>query len=113
MYLAGRKKELIISGGVNVYPQDIEKIAAAHEQVLEVAVFGVESDKWGETPVAAVVLQATTSVDTDVLLEWINSRVEARFQKISAVVIVDQMPRNVAGKTLKNELKENYLANKK
>jgi len=113
LYLAGRKKELIISGGVNVYPQDIEEIAGAHEQVLEVAVFGVESDRWGETPVAAVVLQATASVDANVLLEWINSRVEARFQKISAVVIVEQMPRNVAGKTLKNELKETYLANQK
>ena len=113
LYLAGRKKELIISGGVNVYPQDIEEIAAAHELVLEVAVFGVESDKWGETPVAAVVLQASASIDEKALMEWINNRVEARFQKISAVVILDQMPRNVAGKTLKNELKENYLANQK
>ena len=113
LYLAGRKKELIISGGVNVYPQDIEDIAAAHELVLEVAVFGVESDKWGETPVAAVVLQASDSIDEKALMEWINNRVEARFQKISAVVILDQMPRNVAGKTLKNELKENYLANQK
>jgi long-chain acyl-CoA synthetase len=113
LYLAGRKKELIISGGVNVYPQDIEEIAAAHELVLEVAVFGVESDKWGETPVVAVVLQASASIDERALLEWINNRVEARFQKISAVVILDQMPRNVAGKTLKSELKENYLANQK
>jgi acyl-CoA synthetase (AMP-forming)/AMP-acid ligase II len=113
LYLAGRKKELIITGGVNVYPQDIEEIAAAHEQILEVAVFGVESAKWGETPVAAVVLQATATVDANALKEWINNRVEARFQKISAVVIVDQMPRNVAGKTLKHELKENYLANQK
>ena len=113
LYLAGRKKELIISGGVNVYPQDIEEIAAAHELVLEVAVFGVESDKWGETPVAAVVLHASASIDEKALMEWINNRVEARFQKISAVVILDQMPRNVAGKTLKNELKENYLANQK
>ncbi|MBT8434414.1 MAG: acyl--CoA ligase, partial [Gammaproteobacteria bacterium] len=110
---AGRKKELIISAGVNVYPQDIEAIASAHEQVLEVAVFGVESGKWGETPVAAVVLQTDTGLDADTLREWINSRVEARFQKISDVVIVDQMPRNVAGKTLKNELRENYLANQK
>ena len=113
LYLAGRKKELIISGGVNVYPQDIEAIASAHEQILEVAVFGVESAKWGETPVAAVVLQAGAELDADALREWINSRVEARFQKISDVIIVDQMPRNVAGKTLKNELKENYLANQK
>ena len=113
LYLAGRKKELIISGGVNVYPQDIEEIAAAHELVLEVAVFGVESEKWGETPVAAVVLQTAAALDANTLMEWINNRVEARFQKISAVVIVDQMPRNVAGKTLKNVLKENYLANQK
>ena len=113
LYLAGRKKELIITGGVNVFPQDIENIAAAHELVLEVAVFGVESNKWGETPVAAVVLQKNDALDANTLMEWINNRVEARFQKISAVVIVDQMPRNVAGKTLKNELKENDLANKK
>lgn len=113
LYLAGRKKELIISGGVNVYPQDIEEVATAHELVLEVAVFGVESAKWGETPVAAVVLQPEADIDANALMEWINERVEARFQKISVVVIVDQMPRNVAGKTLKNVLKENYLANQK
>jgi len=113
LYLAGRKKELIISGGVNVYPQDIEEIAGVHELILEVAVFGVESEKWGETPVAAVVLQAGAEIDADELQEWINSRVEARFQKISDVVIVNQMPRNVAGKTLKNKLKEDYLANQK
>ena len=113
LYLAGRKKELIITGGVNVYPQDIEEIAGAHEQVLEAAVFGVDSDKWGETPVAAIVLQPGASLDTEALKQWINERVEARFQKVSTVYIVDQMPRNVAGKTLKNELKENYLANQK
>jgi acyl-CoA synthetase (AMP-forming)/AMP-acid ligase II len=113
LYLSGRKKELIISGGVNVYPQDIEEIAAAHELVLEVAVFGVDSETWGETPVAAVVLQTEASLDANAFMEWVNNRVEARFQKISAVVIVDQMPRNVAGKTLKNVLKENYLANQK
>jgi acyl-CoA synthetase (AMP-forming)/AMP-acid ligase II len=73
----------------------------------------VESEKWGETPVAAVVLQTEAALDANVLMEWINNRVEARFQKISAVVIVEQMPRNVAGKTLKNVLKENYLANQK
>ncbi len=113
LYLAGRKKDLIISGGVNVYPQDIEEVAAGHAQVLEVAVFGVESDQWGETPVAAVALREEAAVDADELRQWINDRVEARFQKVSDVVIVAQMPRNVAGKTLKNELKEDYLANRK
>ena len=58
-------------------------------------------------------LHGDADADADALREWINSRVEARFQKISDVVIVEQMPRNVAGKTLKNELKDNYLANQK
>jgi acyl-CoA synthetase (AMP-forming)/AMP-acid ligase II len=113
LYLAGRKKELIISGGVNVYPQDIEEIASAHEQVLEVAVFGVESKKWGETPVAAVVLQASARIEPGELIDWINSRVAARFQKVSDVFVIEQMPRNVAGKTLKHELKDYYLANQR
>ncbi len=113
LYLAGRKKELIITGGVNVYPQDIEEIAGAHKQVLETAVFGVDSDKWGETPVAAVVLRPEATLDAEELKQWINQRVEARFQKVSDVYLVDQMPRNVAGKTLKNELRENYLANQR
>ncbi|MFZ9036790.1 MAG: class I adenylate-forming enzyme family protein [Gammaproteobacteria bacterium] len=113
LYLAGRKKELIITGGVNGYPQDIEEIAGAHEQVLETAVFGVDSDKWGETPVAAIVLHPEATLDAEELKQWINQRVEARFQKVSDVYLVDQMPRNVAGKTLKNELRENYLANQK
>ena len=111
LYLAGRKKDLIISGGVNVYPQDIEAVATASEDVLEAAVFGVESDKWGETPVAAVVLRPGARIGAAELKEWINARVEARFQKIADVIMVSEMPRNVAGKTLKHELKEMYLGN--
>ncbi len=113
LHLAGRKKELIISGGVNVYPQDIEAVACGHADVLEAAVFGVTSDKWGETPVAAVVLAAGATTSADDLRQWINRGVEARYQQVAAVMIVDQMPRNVAGKTLKHELKESYLENQK
>ncbi|MDJ0776822.1 MAG: class I adenylate-forming enzyme family protein [Gammaproteobacteria bacterium] len=113
LYLAGRKKELIISGGVNVFPQDIEAIAARHESLLEVAVFGIESDKWGESPVAAVVLKAGAQESPAEIAAWINARVEARFQKVADVYPVDQMPRNVAGKTLKHELKDRYLADRK
>ena len=112
LYLAGRKKDLIISGGVNVYPQDIEAIVTAHDDVLEAAVFGVESEKWGETPVAAVVLRNEVDLNPETLKDWVNQRVEARFQKISDVMIVGAMPRNVAGKTLKHELEESYLANR-
>lgn len=113
LHLAGRKKELIISGGVNVFPQDIEAVACGHAEVLEAAVFGIESERWGETPIAAVVLAAGAGSDAETLREWINRRVEARYQQVAAVMIVDEMPRNVAGKTLKHELKEAYLENRK
>ncbi len=109
LYLSGRKKELIISGGVNVYPQDIEQIASIHEAILEVAVFGVDSSQWGETPVAAVLLKPEAKITAKALRQWINQRVEARFQKVSDLIIVEQMPRNAAGKTIKAELKEFYL----
>ena len=110
LYLMGRKKELIISGGVNVFPADIEVIAMAHDDVIECAVFGVSSDKWGETPVAAVVLRETNCVNREILMQWINDRVEAKFQRVSDVLILDQFPRNAAGKILKTTLQEQYHA---
>ena len=111
LYLMGRKKELIISGGVNVFPADIEVIAMAHDEVIECAVFGVPSDKWGETPVAAVVLREANYADRVTLMQWINERVEAKFQRVSDVLILDHFPRNAAGKILKTTLQEQYHAN--
>ncbi|MBI4964584.1 MAG: AMP-binding protein [Desulfomonile tiedjei] len=108
LYLVDRKKDLIISGGINVYPRDIEEIAVQHPAVSEVAVFGVPHDKWGETPMAAVVLSHPGAATTDELRDWINERIEARFQKVSSVVVMDDFPRSVAGKTLKRVLREPY-----
>ncbi|MDA0998386.1 MAG: AMP-binding protein [Proteobacteria bacterium] len=109
LYLVDRKKEMIISGGVNVYPRDIEEIAVGHPDVSEVAVFGVPNEKWGETPVGAVVLRAGAASDTAGIKAWINERVEAKFQRLSDLLIVDEFPRNVAGKVLKRELRARYL----
>ena len=109
LYLMGRKKELIISGGVNVFPADIETVAMSHDDVIECAVFGVASDKWGETPVAAVVLRKADCINAQSLARWINERVEAKFQRVSDVVIVEKFPRNAAGKILKTALQEQYL----
>jgi long-chain acyl-CoA synthetase len=108
LYLVDRKKDMIISGGVNVYPRDIEEVAIQHDAVLEVAVFGVADPRWGETPVAAVVLHAGAAIGSDELAEWINARVGAKFQRVSDVMIVAEFPRNVAGKTLKRVLQEQY-----
>ena len=108
LYLVDRKKDMIISGGVNVYPRDIEEIVVQHPAVREAAVFGVPHDKWGETPLAAVILHELESVDAAQLKEWINQRVGAKFQRIYDVVIMDDFPRNVAGKTLKREMRDQY-----
>lgn len=108
LYLVDRKKDLIITGGVNVYPRDIEEVAVQHPAVRETAVFGVPDARWGETPVAAVVLHRPGETTAPELMAWINARVGARFQRVSAVMIVDDFPRNVAGKTLKRVLQERY-----
>jgi acyl-CoA synthetase (AMP-forming)/AMP-acid ligase II len=108
LYLVDRKKDMIISGGVNVYPRDIEEVVVQHPAVRETAVFGVPDPRWGETPVAAVVLRAPGTVTAAELAAWINARVGAKFQRVSDVMIVDDFPRNVAGKTLKRVLQEQY-----
>ena len=108
LYLVDRKKDMIISGGVNVYPRDIEEVIVQHPSVREAAVFGVADAKWGETPIAAVVLRRPGAATADELREWINTRVGAKFQRVSDVMVVDDFPRNVAGKTLKRVLQERY-----
>ncbi|MBK9749578.1 MAG: AMP-binding protein [Chloroflexi bacterium] len=108
LYLVDRKKDLIISGGVNVYPRDIEEIILQHAAVAEAAVIGVPDDKWGECPVALVRLKG--EIAPAALREWINARVEARFQRVREVLVLDEFPRNAAGKTLKRVMRDEYLS---
>ncbi|MEF8730106.1 MAG: AMP-binding protein [Accumulibacter sp.] len=108
LYLVDRKKDMIDSGGVKVYPKDIEEVAARHPAIREVAVFGVAHEKWGETPVAAVLLRTDASATATELRDWINDRVGARYQRVHAVQIMDDFPRNAAGKTLKREMRDGY-----
>ena len=113
LYLVDRAKDMLISGGVNVYPRDIEEIVVRHPAVREVAVFGVPSEKWGESPLAAVILREPGAVSPDELRGWINERVEARYQQVHEVVIVEDFPRSTAGKTLKRVMREPYWAGRK
>jgi len=110
LYLVDRKKDLIISGGVNVYPRDIEEVAVQHPDVLEAAVFGVPDEQWGETPVAAVALKPGSRVDEEALAKWISDHVGARYQRVRNILVVDEFPRNVAGKILKRVLREQFLS---
>jgi long-chain acyl-CoA synthetase len=110
LYLVDRKKDMIDSGGVKVYPRDLEEIAARHPDILDVTVFGVPNDKWGEVPLAAVILREGAKATSELLRDWINARVDARYQRVSQVAILADFPRSAAGKTLKRELRDPYWA---
>lgn len=105
LFVVDRIKDMIDSGGVKVYPKDIEEIVVRHPEVLEVAVFGVPHEKWGETPVAAVVLNAGSTLEAQALKDWINARVAAKYQRVEQVIVYREFPRNAAGKTLKREMR--------
>ena len=108
LFLTGRKKDLIISGGVNVYPIDIEEVIAQHLGVQDVSVFGINHDEWGETPIAAVILKNGFFLETHEIKKFANDNLEARYQKVADIFFVADFPKNVAGKVLKRQLKENY-----
>ena len=110
LHLVDRKKDMIISGGVNVFPKDIEEIAVQHPAVREVAVFGVPNEKWGESPFAAIVLRERATTTAEELRGWINARVAARYQQVHEVVLMDDFPRSTAGKTLKRVLRDQFAA---
>ncbi len=109
LFLVDRKKDLIISGGVNVYPRDIEEVVIQHPAVTDVAVFGVEDDRWGESPVAAVRIDTGSGVNPGEIRDWVNDRVDARFQKLREVMVLEEFPLSVAGKTLRRVIRDEYL----
>jgi long-chain acyl-CoA synthetase len=105
--LVGRKKDIIISGGFNVYPVDLEAALAAHAAVAEAAVVGVPSARWGETPIGFVVLAPEHTVEAEALRAFANARL-GNTQRLAEVVIVDALPRSTIGKVLKRELRAGY-----
>jgi len=102
LYIVDRKKDMILSGGQNIYPADIESVMSTHPQVGEVAVIGIPDERWGETPVAVVV--ARGQADANEIRDWTNERV-GKPQRIKDVRLVAAMPRNPNGKVLKRELR--------
>jgi len=107
--LIDRKKDMIISGGFNIYPSDLEAQLRAHPAVADVAVVGVPSAQWGETPVAFVVPAAGDATSADALRDWLNARV-GKTQRLAGLRHVAELPRSAIGKVLKRELRELWLA---
>jgi long-chain acyl-CoA synthetase len=105
--LLDRKKDMIISGGFNIYPSDLEAELARHPAVLEAAVVGVPSTRWGETPVAFVALRPETTIEADDLREWTNARL-GKTQRLADLVIVEHLTRSAIGKVLKREMRDGY-----
>lgn len=107
LVLLDRKKDVIISGGQNIYAIDLETVLAGHPDVADVAVIGVPSETWGETPLALVVPKPGTRADGEALREWTNARV-GKMQRLSGVELRAELPRSSLGKLLKRELKAPY-----
>jgi acyl-CoA synthetase (AMP-forming)/AMP-acid ligase II len=107
--LIDRKKDMIISGGFNIYPSDLEAALLRHEAVAEAAVVAAPSERWGETPVAFVVLKPGHSLVPDALRAWANERL-GKTQRISEIRLKSEFPRSPIGKVLKRELRGELLA---
>ncbi|MCW5634020.1 MAG: acyl--CoA ligase [Rubrivivax sp.] len=114
LVLTDRRKDMVISGGFNIYPSDLEAVLRRHPAVADVAVFGVPSEQWGETPVAAVVLREADAdgdlaPDAEALRAWANAHL-GKTQRLAALRIVPDLPRSAIGKVLRRELREAWLA---
>lgn len=106
LFIVDRKKDMILSGGQNIYPQDIEAVLSTHDCIYDVAVIGVKSQQWGETPLALVVPTKDAETAT-ALLSWANASL-GKQQRLRDLIFVDQLPRNPNGKLLKRELRQKY-----
>jgi long-chain acyl-CoA synthetase len=107
LYVSGRLKDMIKSGGINIYACDIEEIFMQHPAVHEVAVIGVPHEKWSETPIAIVIVKPGAVTDAETLKHWANERL-SKYQRVSAVVIQADFPRATYGKVQKQALREQF-----
>lgn len=107
LYLLDRKHGKIITGGLNVYPREVEEILAKHEAVSEVCVFGIPDPKWGEAITAAVTLRSGKDVSEKILIEFCKSKL-ASYKTPKKIYFLDSLPKNAYGKILQRELKKRF-----
>lgn len=107
LYVSGRKKDMIKSGGINIYAADIEEVLLAHPAAGEVAVVGVPHPRWMETPIGVVILKPGTVADEETMCAWANARL-SKYQRLSRVIIRADFPRATYGKVQKDRLRAEY-----
>jgi fatty-acyl-CoA synthase len=108
IYIIDRQKDMIISGGENIYPAEVEDVLYRHPAIAEVAVIGVPDARWGEVPKAVVVVKSGQTLTFDELRTFCEGRV-ARYKVPKSMALVDVLPRNAAGKVLKRVLREQFV----
>ena len=107
LYILDRKKDMIISGGENIYPAEVEDMLLGHPAIADAAVIGFADEKWGESIKAVVVLKPEESLTENELIDWCRGKI-GRFKIPKQVVITDQIPRTPTGKILKRVLRDQY-----
>jgi fatty-acyl-CoA synthase len=109
LYIKDRKKDIIISGGENISSLEVEQVLYSHPDILECAVIGKLDEKWGEVPLAFVVLREGSKATPEEIIDFARSRM-AHFKAPKAVRIIEEFPRGGTGKILKSSLREKYRA---
>jgi fatty-acyl-CoA synthase len=107
VYVVDRKKDMIISGGENIYCAEVENALFSHPKIVEAAVVGKADDRWGEVPVAIVVLAPGEELTFEALIEFLNDHL-ARFKQPKEMIVIDELPRNASGKVVKPALRKEY-----
>ena len=107
LYITDRKKDLIISGGSNIYPREVEEVIIRHPSVSEVCVFGVPDETWGEAVKAAIVLKSGCEFRADEIIEFCRDRL-ASYKKPKSIEVLNELPKNANGKVLRREIRDRY-----
>ena len=107
IYLAGRGDDMIIRGGENISPEEVENVLHSHPKVEEAAVIGVPDPEWGQEPRAVVVLKKGKAATPEEMIEYCRSKLSG-FKRPRSVVFLDSLPRNPMGKVLRKKLREDY-----
>ena len=107
IYLAGRGDDMIIRGGENISPEEVENVLHAHPKIEEAAVIGIPDPEWGQEPRAVVVTKKGEEATAEEIMDYCRSRL-AGFKRPRSVIFVDSLPRNPMGKVLKKELRERF-----
>jgi acyl-CoA synthetase (AMP-forming)/AMP-acid ligase II len=111
VYVQDRIKDMIISGGENIYPAEVESCLFSHPAVADAAVIGVPDEQWGESVKAIVVLKSDAKVTADELIEFCIGKI-ANYKRPKSVDFATTLPRNPTGKILKRELRKSYWEGK-